>query len=389
MKKKVNGRVVDIKNMGIFEKAFEGMALNRVATSAVSDKLSSTAKTINKSAINKVIVAYTKMYEALPFPLYGIEEPIKYCVIGNCIKSMIDNIECWVTGSLFVRMQDGIILRFVGSSWCTVDNSERQYDGLNMDIDDYEDSIGYEEFDWVMERLIEKKPTSSFYEVFMPDFVKACISQPIILKWELSRILEFGSIPDKLELKENRLIDTVGNKEYIIDIFSKGKQVSCGEETLELVINNGMASNFRHKQKLIRVYDFNAYVKEVKEDKNKGKVIQKLKIDNVDGISSLFERIVQEGIYNDSVEKVVYTGLVVGDNILYEIGNTIYSCKLHTYEKSVSIAQDISIYGLDGNRVYLEKLTKCESGIQKSVIYAFDTEKKNIRLCRIQYIDSK
>ena len=39
MKKKVNGKVVDIKNISLFEKGFEGLALDRKASSNVKDTL--------------------------------------------------------------------------------------------------------------------------------------------------------------------------------------------------------------------------------------------------------------------------------------------------------------------------------------------------------------
>ena len=41
MRKMVNGKVVDIKNIELFEKGFEGIILNKTVSSSVKDTLNS------------------------------------------------------------------------------------------------------------------------------------------------------------------------------------------------------------------------------------------------------------------------------------------------------------------------------------------------------------
>ena len=71
MRKKVNGRVVDISNIEIFEKAFEGLALGRLVSSSVADTI-----TGDSELVNKCIESYETIYKSMPFPLYCIEENI-------------------------------------------------------------------------------------------------------------------------------------------------------------------------------------------------------------------------------------------------------------------------------------------------------------------------
>ena len=73
MKKRVNGRTVDIKNIEIFEKAAGSLAINRTATSNTSD-----TSGIDSKSMGEIVKLYTAFYKSLPYPLYAIDEDIKY-----------------------------------------------------------------------------------------------------------------------------------------------------------------------------------------------------------------------------------------------------------------------------------------------------------------------
>ena len=82
MKKLVNGRIVDIKNIDIFEKAAEGTAINRTLPNIIpNDTLN-----LDFDIIEIYINAYKKFYASLPFPLYGVDTDLKYCAAGLFIK---------------------------------------------------------------------------------------------------------------------------------------------------------------------------------------------------------------------------------------------------------------------------------------------------------------
>jgi len=52
MKKKVNGKVVEIRNIELFEQAFEGLALGRLVSSSVADTITTNQELVNKSIEN-------------------------------------------------------------------------------------------------------------------------------------------------------------------------------------------------------------------------------------------------------------------------------------------------------------------------------------------------
>lgn len=88
MKKMVNGQTVDIGDIRLFELAFEGLALNKLAVSNISITIDKETDTIKNC-----IELYNRFYRSLPFPLYSIENNTKYAAIAEYIKYNIEKIK--------------------------------------------------------------------------------------------------------------------------------------------------------------------------------------------------------------------------------------------------------------------------------------------------------
>jgi len=377
MKKMVNGSVVDV-NVDIFEAGFEGLALQTSTASNISDTINSESKTIKDC-----IESYHKIYKSLPFPLYCIENNIKYATTAMFIQDDIRIANpMWVDKALFIKIEDTKALKIAGSTWAIVSIDRTREDNTNIEY--HKEETGYKEFKWVLSRVMNNEDLSCFYNVFMPKFVEACKNEPMVLKWELGRILDFGYVPKRVELKENKIIDTINDCEYNIDIYCSGKRKTT-ENILEITIG-GQNSGISQRSKYIKVYDFDVYSKTNKTSEDTGdKVIAKMERSSMDCMASLFERIIEKGSLGDNIEDVTYSGLYDGSYMVFQIYGTLYYCRADKYNKAIEIANNVSIYAYEKRIVYMLKSSKCESGVYKDTVYSYDLDTKKLRLCKIYY----
>lgn len=377
MKKKVNGKVVDI-NIDIFEAGFEGLALHKSAASNISDTIESESK-----IVKTCVESYHKIYRSLPFPLYCIENNIKYATAAMFIQDDIRiATPMWVDKALYIKIEDNKALKIVGSTWAIVSVDKIPEDNTNIEY--HKEEVGYREFKWVLSRLMNEESLASFYSTFMGKFVEACNNEPMILKWELGRILDFGYVPNKLELKENKIIDIENECEYNIDVYCNGKRKST-ENILEITIG-GSNVGINKKSKYIKLYDFDVYKKSTKTSDDTGdKIITKMEKSSMDCMGALFEKIISKGSLDDTVEDVIYSGISDGRYMVFQIYGTIYYCRADRYVRATEIAKNVSIFAYENGRVYMLKTYHCDSGAYKDTIYAYDLDTKSLRLCKISY----
>lgn len=377
MKKIVNGKLIDIKNVELFEAAFEGLALGRLVSSSISDTISE-----NTHEINSYIAAYESIYKSLPFPLYSVNLPIFYSAMAMCLREKVDlPNRMWVDNSLYVQVEANKALKFLGSSWGIVSIQKPEED--NTDIENYNGQPGYNEYKWVVIQTMKEESLRNFYAVFMREFIAACNKEPLIIKFELGRMLDFGPVPDKINLKENRLVDTGTQSEYFIDIFSTGKKKT---KDSELVFNLSKGGELRRQYKQVNTYDFDIYEKKaVPEDIMEGAQISKMQQCDLDGAAAVFETIYARGASLGGVDKVSYTGIVIGNEIIFGTGGRLYLCTANKYSKPIEIARNADIYSYESGFVYIVKRVRCDSGVTKEMIYSYNLNDAGVRLCKIQF----
>lgn len=378
MKKKVNGKVIEIPNMDLIEKGFEGLALGRLVSSYITDTVSD-----DSELMNKCIKQYDSVYKSLPFPLYAIEENIKYSMMAMYLRDTIDEpIEMWVDSALFVAVDKNRALKFVGNTWAVVSIEKIQDD--NTDIDNYNGEPGYTEYAWVLQQLMEGKSLSGYYNRFMKSFVEACNNEPMVLKWELTRLLDFGYVPKEMQLNPDKLYDVDSKSEYFIDIFSAGKRQVPGFNYQFDLTSKG--EGLKKTAKYTEVFDFEVYEKKVQpEDVTVKSDIRRIQKCNLDGLAAIFETVVGKGSLQSTIDDITYTGIIVGDDVFYQIGGSLYRCRAKKYEKGKEIARNIELYGYENGLIYMLKKSLCSSGVTKEAIYAYGVKDSKIRLCKISY----
>lgn len=380
MKKKVNGKVVDIDNIELFRSAFEGLAMSKNVVSNISNTIEEQTK-LAKDCIE----CYREAYKKLPFPLYSIESNVKYSAIASYMKKRVSDIEdIWVDDAIFIKIENNKYLKLAGCNWAIVSKESSNEDNTNIDL--YNNCTGYIEFKWVLNKLLENTDLNAYYAHFMKDFILACGRENMVIKWELSRLLDFGYVPKQIELKENNIVDLDSNDNYFLDIFYSGL-TKTNDTTLEIYIDINGNQRINKKEKYVKEYDFDAYVKNsfIDDTGASKESKRKMSLQDIDGLASLFETILIKGLASDRVEKVIYTGLVSNDILIYQVDNTIYKCRLHKYEKSIEIANNVNLYGFESGKVYFYKDRKCLSGVIERTTYAYDINYGKLKLCRIEY----
>lgn len=381
MKKLVNGKVVEIENIDLFKKAFEGIILDKKASSAIKDTIENSSE-----LVKKCIGAYSKFNEQLIFPLFSIETDTKYAIIANYILGEVHELkseDISINGCIYIRVEAKKVLKLMYHTWAIESETDQFIDNRSIDLKEYENKLGYKEFKWSLERVKNGETLSSFYEVFMPKFLKACNNEDFILKWELNHILDFGKVPSELMIEENRIINLETNYQYFLDVYSKEERKSK-DSVMQIVIKNGR-SKVNNVSKLVKVYDFDVYGKAIGTGILDRKMENKIEKRQVDGMASLFETILIFGIDSNTVENVKYRGIIDNDMIIFEIENNIYQCKFGEYNRASLIANNVSIYSYEYPRLYMKKSKRLESGIFEDTIFAYDILEKKARLCKITF----
>lgn len=419
MKKMVNGQIVELGDIKLFELAFEGLALNKLAVSNITT-------TIDKesSLISECISLYNEVYRRLPFPLYSIETPVKYAAIArymrealqhslvgekdeedtdkdteevakniidtlnNSGKRSIKDLDFWIEDGLHILVDKDKALKLIGNTWGIEGVKEIHLD--NTDLDLYKDEVGYKELKWAIEKIMQNEGTSGLYAEFMPEFLKACKNDPMLIKWELGRILDFGFVPEEVELDNNKIVDFDDGSVYIMDVYSKGR-VKTGDKIREVTFNSLSLKNMgRTVDRYITSYDYSLYKKSLRNrnDNIESESYGQLTKVNMESFGSIFKTMLSIGMARDNVDGMNVSGIIKGNYLVYSVANRVYWCDSTKYTESKEIAKNMSIYGQHKDRIYLKKEVRIKPGIIKEIIYAVDLESDSFKLCKISYRNS-
>lgn len=376
MRKIVNGKVVDVINMELFELAAEGLIKQKKAVSNISDGID---KAVNSTRIQTYLKLYDSFIKSMPYPLYAIEEDIKYAALGTFIKGKIKNEDkLWVRNGLHIKLNDetGMSIHMVNNTWSIEYNTVEQSDNTSLDV--YKENIAYDEYKWIVDKALKGESTGAYYNVFMKDFVKACNGSSITLKWELENILTFSNIPEKQEMPENKIVDYDNKVEYLMDIFLKEKVKSKTDSqvTMSLVGNGGVRTVYKETS----IYDFDTFSKKFDADsKDKIEKAKLVGMQNVFNTASIIKR----GL--NLKEYPSFFGFIIEDNIVFSINKRLYMCDKNRVMKPIDIAYNVDVFAIDNSSVYFTKKIKTIERVNKINVYKYNTFDKTTRICGIQF----
>lgn len=374
MKKVVNGKVVDIKNLELFELAEEGLALQKTATSTTSDGLDNN---VNAALIKKYLKQYDMFFKAMPYPLYAIERDIKYVTLGNFIRYLSkDDINMWVNNGLYIKIDDetGMTLVFVNNTWGI--SYIKEHIDTDISIEKYKGCVGYREYLWVLNKILHKDKTTDFYKENMKEFIEACNNQPLVMKWELENILTFGTVPDRIPLKSNRIIDIANNLEYSLDIYYTG--LADTDEKVQVWSLCGDSVSVGTRYKAIKTYDYTAYSKSMD---NSDKLVKA----ELNGLRNLFMELCGIKNVSEMEEFPEFKGIVDGTSLIFTIGSNLYVTKSNRLYKTKDVANSVELYSVDRGMVYFIKNKRVNDKITKQTLYSYKISDESVRICKVQY----
>lgn len=379
MKKKVNGVVVDIDNIELFKLAYEGKLLNKKASSKVKDTIEDKSE-----LVRDLVKTYCDILDSLVFPLNMVENVLKYTMIALVLKHRMEDeygdVQMQVDTSICVEIEDGKILRLLAGTWSIESTPSTYKVTRNMNLDFFKSVPGYKEYKWAYEKLLNDENTDDFYCEFMSDFVNACKSQDIVLKWELSKILDFGYVPKQALLVKDKITDLDRNLQYYLDVYCTGRK-ETNDNVLSIITDGNGLPVMETEKKKIKVYNFEVYEKGLDKVNNQTK---KVEIECL-GMGSLFDILLSEGIDNENVSNISYTGLIEDNILLFEVNKEIYISTFKEYTKPQRIISNVNMFAFESNRLYVKRRKKLYSGIYEETIYSYELNSKKARLCKIGF----
>lgn len=376
MKKLVNGKVVNINNIELFELAAEGIALQNTAVSTTSDGIEAD---INTPTLHKYIKQYNIFFKSMPYPLYAVENDIKYATLGNFIKALAkEKIIMWVNSGLHIKLDisSGMTLKIVNNTWSITYVKEQYNDNTSLEL--FKNKVGYNEYSWLLKKVINKETTANFYKEFMPEFVAACNNQPMMLKWELENMLTFSAIPNRIELKQNKIVNIQKDEEYSLDIFCNGS-VQTNEKMQSWSIGDKIDSNGSIFKQL-KTYDFDTYLKKLTDDVSKPSKLEKT---NIPGLQTLFMQLcaIKNAKCIDGFSE--FYGVISDANLIFTIDKRLFVAKSTRAVEAKDIAHGIDLYTVENGKIYFIKSKKVTEQISKDTMYSYNISDGSVRLCKI------
>lgn len=379
MKKKVNGKIVDIKNINVFEQAAEGLAINRSTSSTTADTIQA-----DLYDIKEYVLLYNAIYQSLPYPLYALDNNIKYATLATFIKrKTTKSPKMWINGGLFICIdeENNIAVNFVNRTWAVVRVPKQLEDNTNMQL--YKDDCGFADLMWALSRVLKKETTSAYYSSFMKEFVDACNGQPMVLKWELGNILDFGRIPSRQIFEANKIVDLESHKAYILDIFVAGtKETKDKQYSFSLLSEDEPEL----KPKVIKQYGFDVYEKKNSENGQVKPNDDKIKKCELYGMTSVFNTLCFIKSMTEQQSFDEYRGFITDNILVYVVRGRLYVAKASNFVEPKEIARGIELYAFDDGLIYFVKPQTIAKGIRKETIYSYSLKDNNLRLCKIQFM---
>lgn len=378
MKKLINGATVDIGQdvMELFERAAEGTMTRKKIMNRIDIVLENTV-----GHLGDIIEAYYRSYAALPYPLYQVEDEIKYATIAANMQRLIKVklgylIELEIKDRIIrAHSEEDLYIDLASEYWAIEDAEGAAIEPVEVTLDNYKDDVLYRFFNWCDEQLKSKHNTSGFYAYAIPSLLTACNNKPIIVKWEMAKILQFAALPEVVDVADRRIYNNDTGTCYTMDCYWGGKYSEEVSENILVIDCRPEAKNIPSKMisKRKKIYVYDVY----EDDKEMGRIsLQSSK----SRFKNVFDIIVREC---DDVVNAKYFGIIDGDYIALQVGEKIYTGKLGEPLSETGVG--VKLLNVQSGRAYISKDIKKSSGATRETIYIYDIEKDILKVCDIHY----
>ena len=394
MKKKLKGKVITFDE-DMFIEGTQGSS-KRLTGSNLA-----TARELEKT--KEYIDTYTEVYKSLPYPMYLLDEPIKYILIAQLMKKQLGKekkLECNVDNGLRIKLEVDLgslgasassglgskenkervtgtdtdtdtYLHFINSTW-RIEQSETKVKVKEIEESDElicSDKVNYyTEYKWLYDKLKAGKDISGFYRTHCKEINSVCHN-----KKELKEVL--GSL---LEVEEPT-IDKIPNT---IIYPAKQLEYRVVPYTTDMTLTGKKEYYYNSATKKIEQEDetemhYAPYIQLRKVD-TQNNFVGKLVLHNnpQEGLISFFSKYMEIAHEQGNINDIVYWGVVLDDKLYFELstklGKYVYMTTFNEFTKAKMISNQGTILGYTEDKVWFIE----EDGA--NMYYTIDRKSKEV-----------
>lgn len=394
MKKKIKGKIITFDD-DMFIEGTQGSS-KRLTGSNLA-----TARELEKA--KEYIGTYTEVYKSLPYPMYLLDEPIKYILIAQLMKKKLGKdkkLECNVDNGLRIKLEVDLgslgsgsgtelglgskenrermtgtntdtYLHFINSTW-RIEQSETKVKVKEVEESDElicSDKVKYyTEYKWLYDKLKAGKDISGFYRTHCKEINSVCHN-----KKELKEVL--GSL---LEVEEPT-IDKIPNT---IIYPAKQLEYRVVPYTTDMTLTGKKEYYYNSATKKIEQEDetemhYAPYIQLRKVD-TQNNFAGKLVLHNnpQEGLISFFSKYMEIAHEQGNINDIVYWGVVLDDTLYFELstklGKYVYVTTFNEFTKAKMISNQGTILGYTEDKVWFIE----EDGA--NMYYTIDRKSKEI-----------
>jgi|GEM_PF-2978772 hypothetical protein len=400
MKKKLKGKIITFDE-DMFIEGTQGSS-KRLTGSNLA-----TARELEKA--KEYIDIYTEVYKSLPYPMYLLEEPIKYILIAQLMKKKLGKekkLECNVDNGLKIKLEvdldllgagagassgselglclglgskenkervtdNDTYLHFINSTW-RIEQGETKV--KLKEIEESDELICcnkvkyYKEYKWLYDKLKAGKDISGFYRTHCKEINSVCHN-----KKELKEVL--GSL---LEVEEptvdkipNTIIYPAKQLEYRVVPYTTDMTLTGKKE----YYYNSATKKIEQEDETEMHYAPYIQLRKVDMESNfTGKLV--LHSNPQEGLISFFSKYMEIAHEQGNINDIGYWGVVLGATLYFELstklGKYVYMTTFNEYTKAKMVSNQGTILGYTDDKVWFIE----EDGA--NMYYTIDRKSKEI-----------
>lgn len=398
MKKKIKGKIITFDD-DMFIEGTQGSS-KRLTGSNLA-----TVRELEKA--KEYIGTYTEVYKSLPYPMYLLDEPIKYILIAQLMKKKLGKdkkLECNVDNGLRIKLEVDLsslssgsgsgtelglgskenrermtgtntntdtYLHFINSTW-RIEQSETKLKLKEIEESDElncSDKVKYyTEYKWLYDKLKAGKDISGFYRTHCKEINSVCHN-----KKELKEVL--GSL---LEVEEptvdkipNTIIYPAKQLEYRVVPYTTDMTLTGKKE----YYYNSATKKIEQEDETEMHYAPYIQLRKVDMESNfTGKLV--LHSNPQEGLISFFSKYMEIAHEQGNINDIGYWGVVLGATLYFELstklGKYVYMTTFNEYTKAKMVSNQGTILGYTDDKVWFIE----EDGA--NMYYTIDRKSKEI-----------
>lgn len=380
MKKLINGQVVNIESdvLDLFEKAMEGTVTKKSLANKIDIILES-----ETGNLGQIVAAYYATYIKLPYPLYAVEEEIKYATIAVEMQRKLKGVLGYTPKvkvndtKVTVYSEDGYCIELASDNWAVkVEEHYEDIESTVVSLKDYKVDNLYRFYEWCNQKFLKRETLSNFYSFAVPGVLNACGRKPLIVKWELAKLLQFADIPSEATLMNRHFVDVDSNADYFLDVFWGGEyDENEGHRVMVIDIRKG-ADKLLSEGKSRKKFQYEVY----ENDKENGRVQLKASKRRFEPVFNVISSLCNNG---EDIDTLSYKGIISDGYIAVEIGDRLYAGTIGG--TITEIGMGTSILNMSGSKLYVTKNIKKARGAVREAVYIYDIASDTLKICDVQY----